>query len=280
LPESYNYIACFLTLACNLGCSYCINSLSAKGFPKRKMLSSRGWIEGLNRISCTTDLPVTLQGGEPSLHPGFVRIINGIKKTLNIDILTNLSFDTDEFIDKVDPARLSREAPYPNIRVSYHPEQMDLEKTAKKAVKLRSAGFSVGIFTILHPQYKKETAEAKKRCRDLGIDFRTKEFLGELNGKVYGSYFYPQAVYSAERKNCSCRTSELILDPAGDIFRCHRDLYKGVSPVANLLDRSLKIKDIFRQCANFGDCNPCDVKIKTNRLQIFGHHSVEIKKIK
>jgi hypothetical protein len=29
-------------------------------------------------------------------------------------------------------------------------------------------------------------------------------------------------------------------------------------------------------CYNFGDCNPCDVKIKTNRFQEYGHTSVEI----
>jgi len=40
----------------------------------------------LNRLDCPVDLPITLQGGEPSLHPDFIWIIKNIKKSLNIDI--------------------------------------------------------------------------------------------------------------------------------------------------------------------------------------------------
>jgi MoaA/NifB/PqqE/SkfB family radical SAM enzyme len=246
---------------------------------RRRIMTGKDWVKGLNRISCSGDLPVTLQGGEPSLHPDFIWIIKHIKKELNIDILTNLAFNINEFIDNIDPARLNRGALYPNIRVSYHPGQTDLNATIKKVLKMQSAGFSIGIFAVLHPQAKKKLSEAEKICLDLGIDFRTKEFLGMLNGKVYGNYFYPQAVYSTKKKKCLCRTSELILDPGGSVFRCHRDLYRGCNPIGNLLDRAFRAKDIFRVCSNFGDCNPCDIKTKTNRLQISGHHSAEIKNI-
>jgi hypothetical protein len=38
--------------------------------------------------------------------------------------------------------------------------------------------------------------------------------------------------------------------------------------------------DEFRDCYYYGSCNPCDVKVKTDRFQKFGHTSVEIKDIK
>ncbi|MBU4342850.1 MAG: hypothetical protein KKG21_02450, partial [Candidatus Omnitrophica bacterium] len=40
-----------------------------------------------------------------------------------------------------------------------------------------------------------------------------------------------------------------------------------------------KLEDAFRPCDWFGHCNPCDIKIKTNRRQVYGWTSVEIKDI-
>ena len=31
-----------------------------------------------------------------------------------------------------------------------------------------------------------------------------------------------------------------------------------------------------RPCDVYGHCNPCDIKVKTNRFQEFGHTSVQI----
>ncbi len=279
LPASYNYIACFLTLDCNLKCGYCINYFGAGNKFKNPIMPGEKWIEGLNRITSTEDLPVTIQGGEPGLHPDFIRIIKNIKEDLNIDILTNLSFDVNEFIREIKPSCLNRGAPYPNIRVSYHPPHMDLDELVNKVTKLKRAGFSIGIFIILHPEFGEKITEAKRRCLELGIDCRTKDFLGEFNGKMHGRYLYPAAVGNTERKKCLCRTSELIIGPDGNIFRCHHDLYKSFPPVGNLLEPGFEIKDAFRECGQFGDCNPCDIKVKTNRFQVYGHTSVEIKDI-
>ncbi|WP_169703630.1 radical SAM protein [Candidatus Kuenenia stuttgartiensis] len=102
IPQTYNYIATFLSLACNLRCSYCINYFEEGTFAK-KHLPGKDWVRGLNRIVSRHDLPLSLQGGEPSLHKDFIYILNNIKSELNIDILTNLQFDEDEFIQKVDP---------------------------------------------------------------------------------------------------------------------------------------------------------------------------------
>ena len=277
LPQRYNYVACFLTLNCNLKCDYCINWLGNADDSKRAAVSGKQWVEALNRLVCRDDLPITLQGGEPSLHPDFIWIINNLRKDTHIDILTNLTFNIDKFISSVDPNRIKRKAPYPSIRVSYHPNFMDLDRLIEKTLKMQKAGFSIGIFSVLHPKSKEHILKVQKQCQDLGIDFRTKEFLGWFEGKLYGTYRYPGAIGSDERKKCLCRNSELIVGPDCNIFRCHHDIYKNFPPIGNLLDRDFTVKDIFRKCDQFGDCNPCDMKTKTNRFQIFGHTSAEVK---
>ena len=99
LPARFNYVGVFLTLDCNKSCFYCINTVGKSRVRPWKGtfgLTGAQWIEGLNRLRLPDDLPVTLQGGEPSLHPEFLEIILGLRDDLHIDILTNLSFDVQQ----------------------------------------------------------------------------------------------------------------------------------------------------------------------------------------
>ncbi|MBU1853253.1 MAG: radical SAM protein [Candidatus Omnitrophica bacterium] len=278
IPPTYNYIAVFLTLACNYRCSYCINYFEVAQFDKL-LIKGQDWARGLNRIVSRDDLPITLQGGEPSIHKDFIDVLNYIKPTLKIDILTNIQFDVDAFIEKVKPDRLKRVAPYAPIRVSFHPEVMRLDETLSKVLKLQMAGFDIGIWGVMHPMQEDIILEAQKRAKKMGVDFRTKEFLGDYDGSLFGTYKYKGACDKKFRKKCLCKTSELIIGPSGGVYRCHSDLYEGRKPIGSILDPDFEIKDTFRPCDWFGHCNPCDIKVKTNRFQQCGHTSVEIKDI-
>lgn len=276
IPAAYNYLAAFLTLRCNLRCPYCINrfgDLVGSG----RLLSAREWVQGLNRISARGDLPITLQGGEPSLHPGFYEIIDGLRPDLHVDMLTNLQFDVDEFMAQVPPTRMQRDAPYASIRVSYHPETMDLTVLQAKTLKLLAAGYSVGIWAVNHPANARQVEAARASCLGAGIDFRIKDYLGMYRGVMYGTYTYAGAVDSANLTRVECRTSELLIGPGGELYRCHSDLYAACAPCGSILDVGLVIDEQFRPCARYGACNPCDIKTKTDRFQQFGHTSVEIR---
>jgi len=292
LPEirtqkEHNYVAFFLTFACNLRCPYCINWHNSSPKPrhkKTKPLEAGDWIEAANRLVLRKDLPLTLQGGEPTAYKGFYRLVNEVKKDIQMDLLTNMMFDVDEFIRNVPVWRFNRIAPYGPIRVSYHPNQNDINDLIRKAAKLQNAGFKLGIYGILHPDenIRSLILRAQELCLKEGIDFRTKEFLGVHENKLYGTFKYPDSVSSSKIKRSECRTTEVIVDPSGGVYKCHSDLYLGRNPIANILDENFTIGAInkFRECSFYGDCNPCDVKVKTNRLQIFGHTSVEIRNIR
>jgi len=273
LPEDCNYVAAFLTLGCNLTCSYCINHLSGQA-RRTTPMKGRDWIAGLNRLALTSDLPVTLQGGEPSLHPHFIDIILGLDPRIKIDILTNLQFDTQRFVERVPPDRLNRDAPYAPIRVSYHPETMRLEPTIEKIEVLTKAGFQVGLYSVDNDRFQPEIQRARRVASDRGVDFRMKDMLGPDGARA--RYKYPDATGASTRRDCRCRTTELLISPSGQVHRCHHDVYNGVFPLGSILDDDLRIENVFRDCSFYGNCNPCDVKIKTNRHQVFGHTSVEI----
>ncbi len=242
------------------------------------------WISAANRLVLRSDLPLTLQGGEPTIHKGFYKIVSEVKEEIKMDLLTNMSFNVDEFIKNVPVWRFTRKAPYAAIRASYHPGQNDIENLINKTIRLQDAGFRVGIYSVLQPspELKRHILEVQERCKKLGIDFRTKEFLGEWEGSLYGTYKYKGSVNGKVIGTCECKTTELIVGPGGDVYRCHSDLYIGRDPVGHILDKDLTEASIglFKECRYYGKCNPCDVKVKTNRFQIFGHTSVEIRNIK
>ncbi|MCX7591021.1 MAG: radical SAM protein [Kiritimatiellae bacterium] len=276
LPERYNYIGVFLTFACNYRCPQCINRFGVFRDTVEPMTGAE-WIRGLNRLRSRPDLPVTLQGGEPTLHPDFYDIVRSLRPDLGVDLLTNLQFDVHEFMCRIPPERMRREAPYASIRVSYHPWVMDFEELSTKVRQMLARGYSVGVWAIEHPAWQRQIEEARVRSMAEGIDFRVKEFLGFCQGQLIGTYRWPEAVSGKKVGRVQCRTSEFLIGPDGRVFRCHRDLYAGEGEVGHICDPAFDIADVFRDCENYGLCNPCDVKIKTNRFQQFGHTSVEIR---
>jgi hypothetical protein len=179
-------------------------------------------------------------------------------------------------MEKIPPERFKRDAPYASIRVSFHPEKMSLKKTIEDTLKLSDAKYQIGIWMVDHPKYKDIKDAMKVGCKIKGIDFRLKEFLGKYEGRLYGTYKYPEAL-SGNRKRVLCRGTELLVAPDGNIYKCHGDLYSARNPLGNISNKEFKIEYKFRECENFGLCSPCDVKLKNNRFQEFGHCAVEIK---
>jgi hypothetical protein len=281
-PEkTVNYAAFFLSFNCNLSCFYCVNAYNGSSLKKQEM-PVEDWIRAANRLTFSEDLPLTLQGGEPTLYKDFYRFVREVKSDIKMDLLTNLMFDVESFMKNCPSARFSREAPYASIRATYHPFQNHLDVLIKKTLRLLDGGFSVGLFGILHPdpEIRNKVLSAQEICVKAGIDFRLKEFLGIYQGQLYGTFKYSEALSGTIRNSCQCRTSELLVDTAGFIYRCHSDLYGGRTPIGHILDAHFCLDQIdsFRTCDAYGLCHPCDIKIKTDRFQIYGHTSVEILK--
>lgn len=283
LPKEFNYCAVFLTLSCQLKCSYCINIMG--DYDRRKIhhgrppMSAQDWITALNRIEASDDLPITLQGGEPTVHPDFYAIVNGVNRPM--DLLTNCQFKIDEFISKVSPDKFRRNAPYASIRVSYHPEQMELQDTVDRVSKLASLGYQIGVWSVLVPEWKEHIGgDAKKRFLEAGIDFRVKELRDGGVEHGHGTYKYEGAVGADVFKTCECRTTELLVAPDGSVHRCHSDVYKLRKGIGHILDEEFQLDRKFRICHVFGDCSGCDIAITNNRHQKPGWTSVEIENIR
>ncbi len=284
IPEEFNYISSFLTFRCNLSCPYCLNAFEDDFSRKRNELSGEEWVENLNRIE--TNVPITFTGGEPLVHQDFIKIIKQLKPSLSIDILTNLYSNTekykltlDTFVSEINPSRINKNSPYASIRVSYHPDQMNPAKLIDDVNLLKNAGFNVGIWAVLYPGPNQLSAinQMQFRCKDNGIDFRLKEFTGKYKDELYGNYSkYPDSIFMEKTKEVLCRTPELLISPNGDIYKCHRDLYSQEFSIGNITDKNFQAEYKFRKCNKYGQCHPCDVKLKTNHNQELGYTTVDI----
>lgn len=274
LPPNYNYMGVFLTLRCNLTCDYCINRHGE--FDQGVEMDTDDWIKGLSRIETSQGLPITLQGGEPTTHPGFYEIVDALyKQNKHLDLLTNGLFDVREFCQYIGPDVFKREAKYASLRFSFH-EMTNATALAMKVWLMQNNGYEVGIWGLKHPNLQLENMVIKHICKWLNIDFRLKEFLGYDGGQLYGTYKYPDACTGHELPQVMCKPTELLINPSGHIFRCHADLYANRNFIGHILDKEIKWPD-FEPCEYYGHCNPCDTKIKYNRFQEHGHSSVTIK---
>jgi organic radical activating enzyme len=283
VPSHYDYIGVYLTNKCFLSCDYCITNHNEVFFINNKNygneLNEEQWIEGLNRLVLPKGIPLTLQGGEPFLHKGIWSILTKVKHP--IDILTALpnNVDIEKFANLKNLDWNKRDAPYPTIRVSYHKDQNDYKDLIPRIAKLQKT-LSIGLYHIDHPGYPELTKEVKSMAEEYKIDFRLKEYLGWFDGKMYGTYFYPDAVLGkVVAKEVFCKNTVIPIGPNGHLYRCHSDLYNGRHDLAitNILDESANFIDTFRPCTFYGLCSECDVKVKTNHNQQYGYTSVEIK---
>jgi hypothetical protein len=262
-----NYIGVFLTFKCKLGCTYCINR--AGTLVPREEISPDAWMEILKPLATREDLPISLQGGEPTEYPGFYELATRLHEAgKKVDLLTNGEFDVNEFIRNTVPQMFQRSAPYASIRFSFH-QKTDEILLMWKVMKLQSAGYSVGIWGLDHPSMKERNAKVAGYCAEMGLDFRMKEYLDE----THGTYKYPDAITGRKGIRVRCHPSEMLFAPDGKLFPCHGLLYANKWPGERPRGAEFVV------CDQYGCCNPCDVKLKTNRLQESGHCSVRIEKL-
>lgn len=276
LSSEYNYLAVFLTLGCPRTCSYCINEL-AGGTIERKTTPGDQWIAGLNRLR--TDLPFTFHGGEPLIHPNFFDIMHGLREDIRVDLLSTFPFGADDFIRELEPWRFRRDLPYAAIRVTYHPEIMDLPTTIDCVSQLAAAEFDVAINIVDHPRLQARIEEILSLIGSRNLPVVVKPFLGQLNGTLHGQYKYLGACSMRSKQSVECKNSNLLIDPSGDVYRCHADLFQRIEQgiLGNIFDDITDLRSRFTECDRFGFCSPCDVQVKFDRFGHWGYTAAQIR---
>jgi MoaA/NifB/PqqE/SkfB family radical SAM enzyme len=264
-----------ITYVCNYRCSYCIifespqwdSYLSKK---HRAPIPAERWMEiwdgiydkyGSAHIHCS--------GGEPFYYPRFIDIVEHMTKKHTMETDTNLSFDVDKFIGRINPAAF-------RFSPSFHPEFTDIEAYMEKCRKLKAAGYDVeGVNFIAWPPHVPLMRGFKQRFLELGITFTVIPFRGRFNGKdypdafsiedrklineasgnkvlteEYGSWYKGanQGEENTTHKAANCRAGQMYakIHPNGNALRCCFIDDRGT--VGNLIDGSFKLYDDPKLC--------------------------------
>lgn len=254
----------FITMRCNLNCSYCIQ----KGTDRKsyKEVEVDKWIELLlekNDIGS-----IGLIGGEPTIYKGFKEFIEKLHDKYLITVTSNLKSSLfDNFEEFLSWSR--------NYRVrwnlSFHPEKMDVGEFINKIRAMRFCGLYVDQVAGV------DSEEIRPYLTDLcnshiGFYLQTPTYL-DSNGILHPTKLELAKFGSGEalindinkynylcggRKNETviCNVGKLLVDPEGNIYRCHRDLYKKENSIGNVFTKENIVNMI---CPNPGECNPCDL---------------------
>ena len=161
------YVNVFLTMQCNLACSFCASS-SHKARSEHMSKDTIDRItQDISRINqsaaqrAITDIRLT--GGEPTMAPEFGYALDRFSDLADIGITTNATFLNPDVIGRLKTARAS-------VVVSIYPDQYEtLEKGLEPLGRLLDAGIDVLCTYTLHAKVLNELEPVLDGLRQAGI---------------------------------------------------------------------------------------------------------------
>jgi len=169
IPDAPLQVGLNLTDACNVYCLHCSRPVSATN----DAIYMKRWDKIIDDITNCGVVQVFLTGGEPTLHPDIVEIIQYIKeKRLKIVLSTNglvlenslVDIITKSFTDSQDYVQFSLDDLYENyekIRVG-----SSFEKVKINLVKLIERGINVRVSSVVSEENVNRIFEIYKFCED------------------------------------------------------------------------------------------------------------------
>lgn len=286
IPAAFNsYWGVFLTLQCNFTCSFCIQKLAGP-IPHYELKSGKEWVRALNGIEGRSRprflrrakiKKLALIGGEPTLHPDFFEIVNGLDNNWSVTVTTNLGSpvfkDISFFAGKI------KRRPRLRVHPSFHDNNIAAPDFIKRVKALRKQGLVVNrVFTVCYPPDNpalfKEYSEA---FRKEGLFLERQRYNGYYQGHLYpfegdeSQYefkdnirdyaAYKQACAQECRKDIHCKMNKVLFAPDGSIYNCHYKVYnKTADSYGNIFSSDVpsSIPQGYFLCHDYGFCNPCD----------------------
>jgi MoaA/NifB/PqqE/SkfB family radical SAM enzyme len=280
-----SYWAVFLTLACNFKCPFCIQTISGP-VPHYDIIKGDAWVKALNSIEGRTKKrlfrrnkvkKLALIGGEPTLHPDFFEIINGLDSKWSLTVTTNLGTklfnNIGLFAKKVKRRKRIR------IHPSFHNSSIDIREFVSKVKDLQKTGLKVNrTFVVCYPPDETNLfKEYQEIFRKNGLFLERQRFNGFLDGILYpfkgdesGYEFkdnikdyakYKQACGLSSKDKIHCKMNKILFAPDGSIYNCHYKVYsKSSDCYGNIFSENadVQLPSDFFLCNDYGFCNPCD----------------------
>jgi len=262
--ENQLYASCDIHLDCNYRCPYCFYEGEWEEHKKRNIyIPADEWLKCWDRIyEEYGSLHIDISGGEPFIYPSFLELISELSRMHLLGIITNLSWDVDDFVKKISPDRVK-------LHPSFHPYCTESRTFLQKLIILRDNGFEVSATCVGYHPLLNNMLKYKSEFGKKGFYFSVLPFNGIYRGVNYPQGYTPSekelvAVvlnepsakeYVLERKTtkgklCSAGHKYIRVHPEGAVYRCaHSD------SMGNIISRDFRLLDGPGPCpSEYCDC--------------------------
>jgi len=244
--------------SCNYRCSYCFFDADWAEYGRRNVYQTVDeWVVHWKRIHDLYGRAyITINGGEPFAYPNFVELIFQISKMhWHINITTNTSLHLEEFVDRIDPAKVS-------LSVSYHPEYHTIDGFLKTVRFLRDRKANLGCINyVAYPPALKDLGATVERFIGAGESLKVIPFIGDFEGVRYPDGYNEEQKAILGMKDdwldhkrhegmiCRAGNRSALLLPTGKVSRCGQIGDRQI--IGDFFDPNFKLMD---------EPSPCDVK--------------------
>lgn len=218
---------CDLTRKCQLACKHCLNSSGPTG--SHGTMALPHWVSTLDQALAAGFEVVQFFGGEPTMHPDFVALVNhACDIGLDVEVYSNLVSISDDLWELFQRRSVTLRTSYYSDRAAEHNSITSRKSHARTRANIQRAAFlgvplKVGIVAKFEGQ---RVAEAKQDALALGaasvrID-RVREFgRGACNGE------------EPDAKNLcgNCGNRNAAVGPDGTVSPCVFSTWMGVGQV-------------------------------------------------
>ncbi|NLB35012.1 MAG: hypothetical protein GX817_04235, partial [Elusimicrobia bacterium] len=208
---------------------------------------------------------IMMTGGEPSLYPNFIEMVDELSKFHTVKVTSQLSGDFYTFAKKINPERVV-------LDMNFHPFEAKLEPFIRKVLTLKKAGFSGGVCYLAYPPQMDKMKYYEEKFRENDIGFALAAYWGKYNGVTYPDGYTEEereliAPYIGDIDRIKyhlegvktmgklCRAGYCYASVKGDgtVTRCGPLSHK---PIGNLFDDDFKLHDEPMPCE--AEVCPCD----------------------
>jgi len=233
----------YLTLQCNLRCVYCVNQCfegTESRISEYSLSSAEKWISAINREK----RHIVITGGEPTLHPEFIEILNGIDQRLEVMVYTNFKW-SESFLERF----LSQARRTPIFYGSYHPSSGDPRNFIHILKTLRRNGrFRGSLHAIDSKQNDVVLMKAVSRIESEGFGIKLDQDQSALFHCACRRF----------RKSVECIKQIILIAPDGYRYPCVSKMVRRKNTLENIFTEPLGPEKVSTICGDYGYCAPCD----------------------
>lgn len=262
----------YITYRCNYNCSYCIQKewyvtreIDRKPHRQFEELPGKVWVKSLSSIQYRPPVAI-ITGGEPTLHHDFYEIMIGLSHAnYLLELSSNLSFNSDEFIKIFKRYNLI----LPSLFTSYPPEHSDPEEFIAKFIKLRDSKIIAKMHLNrvdcdIYPQLRSERFDQdierfKALCKKHNLEFTSAEMRSDKTTEA--SYRRIDRHGRKVTMPMECTSGWVDIAPDGEVYNCHYHFTQKTHSFGNIKDIGrLNYMPEYKEwfwCNDYGWCDPC-----------------------